>query len=55
MKKLISSEELKSYLWDGMSIMVGGFMTCGTSKKVIDIIHDSGVKDINSPLLLIVP
>jgi len=31
---------------DGMSVMVGGFMTCGTPEDLVDAIVEKGVKDL---------
>lgn len=47
MKKFISKSEFKKLLWDGMTIMVGGFMTAGTSDTLIGAIKESGIKDIH--------
>lgn len=44
--KVVTKEELKAQLFDGMSIMVGGFMACGTSETLIDVIIESGIKDL---------
>ncbi len=46
MKKLIKKQNIKDLLFDGMSIMVGGFMTIGTPLEIIDAIYESGVKDL---------
>lgn len=46
MKKLIDKNEFKSKLFDGMSIMVGGFMAVGTPELLVDLILESGVKDL---------
>ena len=45
-QKLVSKQYLKEQLFDGMSIMVGGFMACGTPETLVDIIIESGVKDL---------
>lgn len=45
-KKLISSDKVNNYLKDGMSIMFGGFMGCGTPEKLVKLILDSGIKDL---------
>lgn len=45
-KKLINSEQIKTHLKDGMSIMFGGFMGCGTPEKIVQVILDSGVKNL---------
>ncbi|WGE68866.1 acetate CoA-transferase subunit alpha [Actinobacillus equuli subsp. haemolyticus] len=46
MSKVIPIAEVKNYLFDGMSIMSGGFMGVGTSAKLVQAILDSGIKDI---------
>lgn len=44
--KGISSHDLKRRFHDGLSIMFGGFMGCGTPEKIIDLILDSGAKHL---------
>jgi acetate CoA/acetoacetate CoA-transferase alpha subunit len=44
--KVVTKDELKPYLFDGMSIMVGGFMACGTPESLVDVIIESGIKDL---------
>lgn len=44
--KIISKNEVIKLLRDGMTIMVGGFMACGTPEGLIDVILESGVKDL---------
>ncbi|MCO6504355.1 MAG: acetate CoA-transferase subunit alpha [Snodgrassella sp.] len=44
--KLISTEKIRDFLQDGMSIMFGGFMGCGTPAKIVNTILESGIKDI---------
>ena len=46
MKGFIKREEIKDHLFDGMSIMVGGFMCIGTPEVIIDEIEKSNVKDL---------
>ncbi len=46
MKKLIEQNDFKSKLFDGMSIMVGGFMAVGTPELLIDLILETEVKDL---------
>ncbi len=36
MKKLLELNSLKDHVFDGMSIMVGGFMAVGTPEILID-------------------
>ncbi len=46
MKKIIKIEELKNHVFDGMSIMVGGFMAVGTPEALIDELVKINVKDL---------
>ena len=46
MKKLTSKEDLKKHFWDGMSLMVGGFLGCGSPEKMIDLIIEMNVKNL---------
>lgn len=46
--KLISKEEFKKYLRDDMTIMFGGFMTCGTSNVLVEAIRESGIQNITA-------
>jgi len=46
MKTFIKREEIKDHLFDGMSIMVGGFMCIGTPEVIVDEIVKSNVKDL---------
>ena len=48
MKKLKNSapEALEGVLFDGMTIMAGGFGLCGIPEYLITALRDSGVKDI---------
>ena len=46
MKGFIKRNQIKDYLFDGMSIMVGGFMCIGTPEVIIDEIEKSNVKDL---------
>ncbi len=46
MKKRTSKNEFMALLKDGMRIMVGGFLTCGTPEKLIDWIVESNIKDL---------
>ena len=38
MKKVISMDEAISHIQDGMTIMIGGFLACGSPHKIIDAI-----------------
>jgi len=46
MKKQIQVNDLKNHVFDGMSIMVGGFMAVGTPEILIDEIVRLQIKDI---------
>lgn len=46
MKKLISLDEAVSYIEDGMTVMIGGFLACGTPERLIDKLVEKGVKDL---------
>lgn len=41
-----ASEALSGLLFDGMTIMAGGFGLCGIPEHLIQAIHDSGVKEL---------
>lgn len=45
-KKIISTEQVKDYIKDGMTIMVSGFMGCGSPHKIIKELAGSEVKDL---------
>ena len=46
MSKLITIEEAVSHIKDGMTIMYGGFLGCGSAVKLIEAIAQKGVKDL---------
>lgn len=46
MNKVTSLEQAVSRIQDGMTVMVGGFMTCGTPELFIDALVARGVKDL---------
>ena len=46
MKKHISAQDITALLRDDMTIMIGGFMANGTPEGLIDIILESGVKNL---------
>lgn len=46
MKKLITMDEAIDHIQDGMTIMIGGFLACGSPHKIIDAIIEKGVKDL---------
>ena len=46
MKKIISAKEAISMIKDGSSIMVGGFLSCGTPDKLIDELINQNVSNL---------
>ncbi|ERI91964.1 butyrate--acetoacetate CoA-transferase subunit A [Clostridiales bacterium oral taxon 876 str. F0540] len=46
MNKVVKPEEIKGLFKDGMSIMIGGFLGCGTPHKIIDTLIELNVKDL---------
>ena len=46
MNKVVSLEQIRPLLKDGMSIMIGGFLACGTPEKLIDLLIESNVKNL---------
>lgn len=46
MNKVASLEKVRTLLKDGMSIMIGGFLACGTPEKLIDLIIETNVKNL---------
>lgn len=46
MKKSIDKAGLKAKLHDGMSIMIGGFLANGTPERIVDVLVESGGKDL---------
>lgn len=46
MNKIISIEESVDKIKDGMTIMVGGFLGCGSPHKLIDALVDKGTKNL---------
>lgn len=46
MSKVISLEKLKDIFKDDMTIMIGGFLGCGTGEKLIDLLIESDVKNL---------
>lgn len=45
-KKIISAKEAVSMIKDGDSLMIGGFLGCGSPLKIIDEIAESNLKDL---------
>lgn len=46
MNKVISIDEAISHIKDGMTIMIGGFLGCGSPHRLIDALVEKGVKDL---------
>lgn len=46
MNKLITIEEAVQHIKDGMTIMIGGFLGCGSPHKLIDALVAKGVKNL---------
>lgn len=46
MNKIISIDEAISHIKDGMTIMVGGFLGCGSPHRLVDALVEKGVKDL---------
>jgi acetate CoA/acetoacetate CoA-transferase alpha subunit len=46
MNKLVKPEDLKPLFKDGMTIMIGGFLGCGTPHKIIDKLIEANIKDL---------
>lgn len=46
MNKVISVDEAISKIEDGMTIMVGGFLGCGSPHKIIDALVKKGINDL---------
>src|SRR5690606_18544849 len=46
MNKWIDKNKFIALLKDGMRVMVGGFLTCGTPETLIDWVVESKVKDL---------
>lgn len=46
MNKVVTIDEAISHIKDGMTIMIGGFLGCGTPHKLVDALVEKGVKDL---------
>lgn len=46
MNKVISIDEAIDHIKDGMTIMVGGFLGCGSPHRMLDKLVEKGVKDL---------
>ncbi|MBU1106558.1 MAG: 3-oxoacid CoA-transferase subunit A [Candidatus Riflebacteria bacterium] len=44
--KIISRKDFADLVKDDMTIMIGGFMACGTPETLIDVILEKGVKNL---------
>ncbi len=46
MEKLIEMDEAVDKIEDGMTVMIGGFLNCGTPERIIDKLVEKEVKDL---------
>ncbi|MDK9711876.1 CoA transferase subunit A [Acidaminobacter sp.] len=46
MNKIISIDEAALKIHDGMIVMIGGFLGCGTPERMIDKLVELGIKDL---------
>lgn len=46
MNKVISIDEAVNHIEDGMTIMIGGFLGCGSPHRLVDALVKKGVKDL---------
>jgi len=46
MKKVVQKNDLKRLFKDGQTIMVGGFMACGTPEGLVDLLVEMNVRDL---------
>ena len=46
MNKLFRLDEIKHLFKDGMSILFGGFLGCGTPHKIVDLLIEQNIKDL---------
>lgn len=46
MSKVVNTDKLKPLFKDGMSLMIGGFLGCGTPHKIIDLLIELNTKDL---------
>lgn len=46
MSKVVTLQEIKHLFKDGMTIMIGGFLGCGSAHKIIDYLVELNVKDL---------
>jgi len=45
--KIISVEEAMTYIHDGSTVMIGGFMSCGTPEILMDALVAKGIKNLH--------
>ncbi|MGB5823593.1 MAG: 3-oxoacid CoA-transferase subunit A [Proteocatella sp.] len=45
-QKVVEISQVIDLVKDGMTIMVGGFLACGTPEKLVDAVVEKGLKDI---------
>ncbi|WP_017353061.1 3-oxoacid CoA-transferase subunit A [Clostridium sp. ZBS4] len=46
MNKVVKLEDLKSIFKDGMTIMIGGFLDCGSPETIIDMLVNLNIKNL---------
>lgn len=46
MDKVVVAETIKNIYQDGMTIMIGGFMECGSPYQLIDLLLEENIQDI---------
>ena len=46
MSKVVKSSEIKNELADNQTIMIGGFLEVGAPEKLVDLVHEQGIKDL---------
>ena len=46
MSKIIGKAQVLDMLQDGMTVMIGGFLACGTPEGLVDLLIEKGVKDL---------
>ena len=46
MKKIISAKEAVNLIKEGSSVMIGGFLSCGTPDNLIDALVEQGTKNL---------
>lgn len=46
MNKVVNMDKIKPLFKDGMSLMIGGFLGCGTPNNIIDLLIELNIKDL---------